>query len=393
MLEQNRHKKLRVVLLTMAPVPVGNVSTLRFMSYLEALAKKGIFAKVIVYTPTNMAKNININCGEFRGVEYEYATKVTWPKNSNFLIKVFYFLKGLITSAKLIKNAKSNIILLYGDNPSVVNFFLWGLSKVLKCSFIGDRSEYPSIDVRQSKIRLLNYNIKNSLFDGMIVMTKQLDSFYKKLIKKNNPTFLMPMTTDIHRFDNVVKISNANLYIAVVFGTHNRDGLYESLKAYFEYRKQGGTFSLKLIGDFEGMPNKKSLNGLISDSCYEVSILGQLPIDEVPEILYNASCLLTTPNYYVSGGFPTKLGEYMLSGVPVVATNVGELSDFVTDKEDIIFAEAGNIKDIASKLKWVEQHKSEALTIADNAKKTANARFSAESYVAGLIAYLSSKHS
>ena len=44
-----------------------------------------------------------------------------------------------------------------------------------------------------------------------------------------------------------------------------------------------------------------------------IHICGLLPNDQLPGILAGASCLMTTPNSYPSGGFPTKLGEYMIA--------------------------------------------------------------------------------
>lgn len=81
----------------------------------------------------------------------------------------------------------------------------------------------------------------------------------------------------------------------------------------------------------------------------------------------------------------------MLSGVPVIATKVGVLSDFATDNYDILFAEAGNIEEIASKLLWVEHHKTDAMMIARNAIITARCKFSADSYVPNFIEYLNQK--
>lgn len=386
---QHRRKEcLRIALVTMAPFPIGNVSTIRYTSYLEALANKGIYTKVIVYTPTTMAKHIESKKGIFKGIHYEYASKITWGKYNNIFFRLFYLTIGLFSTLRIIFKFNLNTVILYGDNPVPVNLFLKLGSKLIKYRFIGDRSEYPTIRQRQSKIKLSMYKFKNSILDGMIVMTKELEVFYRKILKHNRSVFILPMTTDMHRYDNVIYNNFSDPYIAVVFGIHNRDGLYESLKSYMIYKELGGKYALKIIGDFDSMPNKSELQDLISSTKYRIDILGKRPITEVPEILANAKCLLTTPNSYISGGFPTKLGEYLLSGVPVVATQVGELDEFLTDKKDIIFAEAGNFNNIAGKILWIENNPNDAAKIAQNAQVTARECFSADSYADELIDFL-----
>lgn len=380
--------KFKIGLVTMAPFPIGNVSTIRFTSYLEALVKRGIPATVIIYTPTNMAKHITTKKGLYKNINYKYATKITWGRLKNRYIKALYLVKGLLSTLRIIQKDKLNTIILYGDNPTIVNLVLKCGSILLRFRLVGDRSEYPSLRQRGSKLRLAVYKFKNSLLNGMIVMTKELKNYYSQIIGREDSTFLLPMTMDMHRFDNTYLHTPVESYIAVVFGTHNRDGLYETIRAYFKYKDMGGKYVLKIIGDFESMPNKKELRELINSSDYQVEILGKKNILEVPEILANASCLMTTPNSYVSGGFPTKLGEYMLSGVPVIATKVGELEEYLTDSKDVLFAEAGDINGIAKKILWIENNFSDAERIADNAKITAKKFFSADSYADNLIKFL-----
>lgn len=380
--------RLRIGLLTMAPFPIGNVSTLRFTSYLEALVRNGAYAKVIIYSPTTMAKHISERQGTFKGIEFEYATRITWGKYKNNIVKFYYLIVGLLGSLKILRKDNINTVILYGDNPSIVNLFVKIACIIFSCRYIGDRSEYPTEKQRSSKLKMSLYKFKNSLFDGMIVMTRELERFYSSILANSKKTLLLPMTIDTHRFDQATLKESNKKYIAVVFGVHNRDGLYESIGSYFQYKNQGGKYSLKIIGDFERMPNKNDLLELIESQVYEVEIMGMMPITEVPNILANASCLLTTPNYYVSGGFPTKLGEYMLSGVPVVATRVGELEDFVTNNYDIILAEAGNIVEISEKLLWVEKHPEQAKKIAIKAYETASHDFSADTYISQLSEFL-----
>ena len=138
------------------------------------------------------------------------------------------------------------------------------------------------------------------------------------------------------------------------------------------------------------MPNKKELDKFIDDNKLKdrLCIMGTVDISDVPKLLYNASCLVTTPNFYISGGFPTKLGEYMLSGTPVVATNVGEISKYVVDEKEILLSQPGDIADIADNLLFVERNKLFADKMAQMAEMKVRHVFSAETYMEELLKYM-----
>ena len=79
---------------------------------------------------------------------------------------------------------------------------------------------------------------------------------------------------------------------------------------------------------------------------------GPIPREQMPLMLKNAEALvLARPdNIQAKYGFPTKLGEYLLSGNPVVVTRVGDIPQFLKDGESAYVAEPGNVEEIALKI-------------------------------------------
>lgn len=385
-------KDLRVGLVSQAPFPIGNVSTMRYTSYMKTLIQNGIYSYVLIYCPTRMAAHIKKSSGFFKGIEFQYSTLITWKKY-NLWNKGFYLSKGLFNSISYLNSKNLSTLILYGDNSFIVTFFYWLYTRVTKKRFIGDRSEYPSVNDRKSKLKMYVYGLKQRMFDGMIIMTKQLMSFYSQYSKREDFLFFLPMTIDPLRFEGLKKEIQKKPYIAVVFGTHNRDGLMESLRSYELYCKKGGKYDLQLIGDYENMPNKVALDALIKSSMYKerIHILGTLPNDSVPRVLYNASVLLTTPNSYVSGGFPTKLGEYMLSGVPIVATKVGELLDYIEQNVDMLMCEPRDYESISNCILKLEGDSLLSQTLSINAKRKAQDVFCADSYIDSFLKFIALK--
>lgn len=379
----------RVGLITMAPFPIGNVTTLRYTSYMEALANQGKFVKVYIYTPTRMAAKIRSKAGVYKNIEYEYTSEITLKKR-NLITQTIALVKGLLRSAVLIRKDRIDTLIINEDHLLIVHAFYKLLSVIYDINIFWEKTEYPKQSIRASKYQLTVYTRIAKWYQGMIVITKELQSYFSR-IRRDGKILLLPMTIDPNRYSSASQNLEYDDYIAIVFGVHNRDGLKESIASYVAYKQKGGRYDLRLIGDFGNMPNKIELENVIMSSEYKnnIHIMGLVPNNDVPAYLQNASCLLTTPNYYISGGFPTKLGEYMLSGVPIVATIAGELLDYITPNEEVLFSKPGDIDDISNNLLFVEQNRDISLQMALNAKKKALHVFNANTYSSQIIKFLS----
>lgn len=383
------NSNIRCALASINPYPIGNVATLRYSSYMRSIAAAGCFAKVYIYAPSRTAKSNTQVSGEHNGVYYQYTSGKISLKYRNILTMLWYLILGLINSWRYIVKDKINVLILYGENPCIINLFFKLLCRCNGIKYLGDRSEYPHRNYVNNFMKRWLYAKKIGWFDGMIIMTDELKEYYSGFLHKPSAVYMLPMTIDCHRFDNLTKIHTDYQYIAVVFGVHNRDGLLESIRAFNRYRVIGGRYHLVLIGDYNRMPNKDSLDLEIEQGGYKtyIHILGLVDNNQLPQKLINASCLMTTPNSYVSGGFPTKLGEYMLSGVPIVATIAGDVLKYVKPNEEILFSNPSDIKSIAENLLCVQNNREQSENMALRAKAKAQQVFNANTYTESIIRF------
>jgi len=386
-------KKMQIncALITIAPFPIGNVSTIRYSSYLKSLCNSGIKNYVFIISPTYMARHNLSKSGVHEGIYYDYMTKIAWRRNEFFIIKVLYYILGLIKSIFYLKKYKINCVILY-HQETFAYYFYWLFLKLFSITFLTDKSEYPYGYSKMSWIRKKLELIKLKVFDGFIVMTHELFDFYSRSKSKKASIFHLPMTIDLNRYSNIIDIEVNEPYIAVVFGSHNRDGLYESIITYNHYRKlaKEKSFKLVLIGDYSRLPEWETIHEYldVNNLLAHVEIKGLLPINEVPSILKGASCLLTTPNEYISGGFPTKLGEYLLSGVPVVATSVGEISKYLTNNIHAFLLEPKDYNGLSEKIFLLQNNPSIAHKMAYEAKKLVLTTFNSDIYAESLKEFL-----
>jgi glycosyltransferase involved in cell wall biosynthesis len=56
---------------------------------------------------------------------------------------------------------------------------------------------------------------------------------------------------------------------------------------------------------------------------------------------------------YANAGFPFKLGEYLATGKPVVATDVSDIRLYLEDKKDVILAKPSNIQSLVDALNYL----------------------------------------
>ncbi len=378
-------KVKRIGMVFLGPFPIGNVSTLRISSYCKALVDKGYYVKVYILAPTTEAKINKEKLGVNDGIEYEYLTKITWKNEStNFFVKIHYYIFGILKMCRYIFKDKLDILMTY-HSEIVFNCFMALFSKIKKIPFVLDKTEYPK------KKKFFLEKLKLNFFDGIVTISKELVSYYQGCGKQ---VFLLPMSINPKRYQGLKEPKSVN-NITVIFGVHNRDCIEDSILGFIRFLKITGNTSsqLILVGDYKRLieiHDLKSLEKNIKDSGFENRIVfkGLVSIDEIPWILKNSKVLLTTPQSFISGGFPTKLGDYLLSGVPVIATRVGELEDYLCDKKDIIFVEPNNIDCIAKNLNWVFENEHEAKKIGLSGARKANRVFNAETYVDDLVLFL-----
>ncbi len=219
-----------------------------------------------------------------------------------------------------------------------------------------------------------------SCLSGCVVMTKALYRFFEELNLSNVKLLHLPMTVDLSRFENPQKTSlNFKKPYVLFVGVMNnaKDGVDVLIDSFFEINTKFPEYNLYLVGpwqyDTPGHLEKIKALGLTG----KVYWINEVQRDEIPPLLKEASLLvLPRPDSkQAQGGFPTKLGEYLASGVPVCATSVGEIPDYLTDNETVFFAEPGSVTSFASAMTRAFEDYDKAIIVGKNGRKVAEEFF------------------
>ncbi len=105
--------------------------------------------------------------------------------------------------------------------------------------------------------------------------------------------------------------------------------------------------------------------------------VGEVPRDTIPSVICNAKLLvLPRPDSkQAQGGFPTKLGEYLATGVPVCATTVGEIPDYLVDNKSVYFAKPGSVGSFTDAMNTALKDSVQANKVGQQGKNVAESFF------------------
>lgn len=283
---------------------------------------------------------------------------------------------GLKMVAKVKRHyTKETAVLIYGSPLLCLFLPRWRYHIFFECTEVPlyGKSKGVGLRLKESfKLRLAKRAT------GMFVISNALKAYFVQRGIKN--ISVINMFVDASRFD-INAPENVGKHIAYC-GTVSpyKDGVDCLIKAFHLFRKSHKEYTLKIIGRFENEKSEQEVRELVKSLGLDNVIVftGLVSADDMPKLLKGAYMLaLARPNnMQAQYGFPTKLGEYLATGKPVVVTRVGEIGDFLIDGMNCRMAEPNNPQDFAEKMSWVADNEEKALTLGEKGKQLTNKEFS-----------------
>ena len=228
------------------------------------------------------------------------------------------------------------------------------------------------------------------LASGLIVISTRLKEYYLKRLPENkiliNPILVsdtVPVGINQQAFEIVkqkIQAAYKDKRLLVYSGSFGeKDGLYNLIEAFSRVLKQYPNTVFIMTGKGESETVRNNLKNCIKENKVEdkIHLVGFVNSEEL--LCYNTLadilfvCRSNSP--YANHGFPWKLGEYCMTGKPVIATRVGDMDRYFSDKEDIFIVEPNNPEAIAETVSFIFNDYEKALSIAQKCKETALKKF------------------
>ena len=178
-----------------------------------------------------------------------------------------------------------------------------------------------------------------------------------KILKYNKPYLKIPVLADYSNKPEI--IARENYYLYCVSANYYRV-ILPLIDAYNIYRTNfnGNNKLILVLGGTE--INFKRVCDYINNIKLEPFIITkrQIPYNELLDLYRKAQALLIPLdplNEQDHARFSQKIAEYLSVGTPVLSNNVGEISFYFKDKENIVLAEYSK-EGFAESMKWFDDN-------------------------------------
>ena len=334
----------------------------RMMGHLKAFSQSGMEVEAAFISPNSRGDKVEES---IPNVRFHYC----WGKSkvrNRFVKRLFSYVWAIKYVLRLPTDAS---VLLLGVDEYMQLFLL---RKDIKLYY--ETTEHPSLTRNARQISAYVKRCKR--FKHIFVISRSLRQFFLEGGIPEDRLTIVNMTVDPSRFERIEKHSDKEPYVAYC-GTvsNNKDGVDDLLRAFAITLQTHPDVKLYIIGSIPDEAERASNLKLIQDLQIEdnVVLTGIVSATEMPQMLKNAVVMaLDRPDsLQAQNGFPTKLGEYLLTGNPVVVTKVGDIPLFLKDGESALLCRDRNTSDFSSKLSWALDHPEEAYEIGASGREIA----------------------
>lgn len=369
--------------------PHGYAEVARVHAYASGLVANGVDVKVICLKALERRKGrvANTECrGVFNGIPFEYACGTPIRSNS-FAGRRWLEIKGAWGLWRLLygngPGGKPDAVILFSNDPAWIALTVI-LSKVISAKCIQEKSEFPLVYAKKTwwlgPYTAVYTRTIYKMFDGIIAISTYLEEYFSRRIRKGARVLRIPILVDSEQIKPAQFPQTTGRRRIVYVGALGHPGEVSSLiQAFSLVAGKYPEWDLQIIGDAPGTDILSRLRKMAQDLSLSerIEFTGMVRLDEIPAYLGKAGvlALLRSSGIFSTAGFPTKLGEYLATGMPVVVTRVGDIPLYLEDRVSAYLVPPDNPAAFAQKLEEVFANYDQALQVGQRGREVAVQEF------------------
>jgi glycosyltransferase involved in cell wall biosynthesis len=347
--------------------PKGMAATKRVQYFIDYLRDRGVSVKLLLLRQAQTKIPKQEREGSFKGIFYKTIGNDLKCSPSILFKLPLHFWLGSITLIKWKRKNAKNILYCYAG-PSIENLWFILFAKILRFRIVFDIVEdFSDFDgplhlrVKFLTISYLEGKI-TKLSNGLVVISRYLMDKYEKRAGKTVPIKLIPVSARINKdkekmhFGDTVKIIYSGS-----FG--KKDGVELLISAFENVYQSYKNVELLLTGKGAETNIARIIAKITNKN--NIKYLGYLNDDAFYDLLQEADilCMIRTNSKFANGGFPFKLGEYLATANPVIATNVCNVSNYLENMKDALLVEPENVKELQQAIEYLLRNPDIAINI------------------------------
>lgn len=372
-----------VIISESASFPWGMAATSRVKLIAKGLMYLGHSVEYIGLRGAHTKKNGKRKRSDvFEGIRYTYPGLFAVRPDNWFLRRVddlFGKWNSMLYIYRMIRNKELDIIILYTRKYEAVK--TWSkIAQKNNIKILLEICEWPAIyENTKTKKSGLFCEKAPSMVDGVIpissFITNELKKRNKLPITDSSKIFELPILIEYEKFKlNGSYNKSIGSYLVYTGSSHYYDIAVLILDAMHLLKKDGININLKITGTLRG-ENKNKIVEIVNNYGIDdlVEFTGYLEEEELIETMRNARALLAPipDDMQTRARFPTKIGLYLASGTPVLTNPYGEVANYLTDMENVIFMERFTAEALKDKVEYVLSNQEESEKIGEHGRKVA----------------------
>jgi glycosyltransferase involved in cell wall biosynthesis len=369
--------------------PHGMAETRRIQNAIDFLKARGYGVSVLLFRQSHLGRDENNLSGIHHGTPYStigHDVRLDW-KLPFTLAKYFYC--GLAYLTRQRQRHLKNIIYVYME-PNIENAVFLLYARLLGYRLVVDITEDYYFLGADSHV-LSRIKAKTSEFfarhldffvAGIIVISSHLYSKFQQMYEKRIPVHLLPISVDFGRFSRTDAVFHDPIRMLYAGSFAEKDSVEHLIMAFEVVCKTHENIELILTGKGVSSGRMETIMSRIMASPFRdrIDYKGYLEEAEFYRVLNDCDipCMVRSDTSYANTGFPFKLGEYLATGKPVVASKVGDVPEYLENGKNALLVDADSVDSIANALNFLTTHPREALEIGARGREIARRNFDRE---------------
>jgi len=363
--------------------PFGMAGTKRIQNAINALKEYPDMASRVILQ--RQSDEYNVLSGVYDGTPYETVMGNLFRGRMFAALPILY-LRTIAALKRAFRPDHKNVIYFYGpvllDSVVPLSF-----AKKIGYKIVFDVVE--DFDLAKEITRSVSDSLRGTIASrltsrirdlsaGVIVISSYLEKKFRTLTQGKVPVHIMPISVDMDRFPEKPKRMNStvSLFYAGTFG--KKDGISVLLDAFDALAERYKNVRLVLTGRGDGEAMKEFFTRWeISPHKERIDFKGYLEEKDYYALLNNADipCMTRVDLSFAHAGFPFKLGEFLATGKPVIASRVSDVDRVLTHGKNAMLVQPGAGMEICKAAEYLIDNPESAAAIGIRGREAAKSFF------------------